>query len=302
MDNKQQLKKTVKKHIPKDWLCELRIAYRIVMEAVNDIKRTGIINLVIITTMAAILTLFGVLFRFTLSLSTCANELGNVLELSVYLKQNAQNSIVKDRIKDIKHVKTVRLIPKEESWEGLRKELGLPSDMANPLPDTLRVKVDKPDNIADVFAKIKMVSGVEDIGYAKEIAKKIQLLTHVVNTTMIFVIIISAALTITIINNTIQLVIQSRKEEIEIMRLMGVSNWYIKTPLIIQGAFYGFISSIIAVLPLSGIQNLLINMHKFFMVPMSAYAQNIVVITLILIGTTFGAIGSFLSIKKHLQV
>ncbi len=302
MDNKQQLKKTVKKHIPKDWLCELRIAYRIVMEAVNDIKRTGIINLVIITTMAAILTLFGVLFRFTLSLSTCANELGNVLELSVYLKQNAQTSVVKDRIKDIKHVKTVRLIPKTESWDGLRKELGLPSDMANPLPDTLRVKVDKPDNITDVFAKIKMVSGVEDIGYAKEIAKKIQLLTHVVNTTMVFVIIISAALTITIINNTIQLVIQSRKEEIEIMRLMGVSNWYIKTPLIIQGAFYGFISSIIAVLPLSGIQNLLVNMHKFFMVPMSAYSQNIVVITLILIGTTFGAIGSFLSIKKHLQV
>ena len=96
MDNsKQQLKKQVKKHIPKDWLCELRIAYRILMEAVNDVKRTGIINLVIITTMAAILTLFGALFRFTISLSTFANELGNVLEISVYLKQDAKSSIVK---------------------------------------------------------------------------------------------------------------------------------------------------------------------------------------------------------------
>lgn len=302
MDNSQQLKKTVKKHIPKDWLCELRIAYRIVMEAVNDIKRTGIINLVIITTMAAILTLFGVLFRFTLSLSSCANQLGNVLEISVYLKQNAQTSVVKDRIKEVKHVKSVRLIPKTESWDALRKELGLPSEMANPLPDTLRVRVDKPDNIASVFSNIKVISGVEDLGYAKEIAKKIQSLTHVVNTTMLFVIIFSAALTITIINNTIQLVIQSRKEEIEIMRLMGVSNWYIKTPLIMQGAFYGFISSIVAVLPLSWLQGFLINMHKFFLIPMSAYAQNIVIITLIIIGTTFGAIGSFLSIKKHLQV
>ena len=101
MDNsRQQLKRHVKKHIPKDWLCELRIAYRILMEAVNDIKRTGIINIVIITTMAAILTIFGILFRFTLSLSTFAGELGNVLEISVYLKQNAQVSVVKDRIKD----------------------------------------------------------------------------------------------------------------------------------------------------------------------------------------------------------
>ena len=158
MDNsRQQLKKQVKKHIPKDWLCELRIAYRIVMEAVNDIKRTGIINLVIITTMAAILTLFGVLFRFTLSLSTFANELGNVLEISVYLKSNASASIVKDRIKDIKHVKTVTLKTKEESWNSLKQELGL-HDISNPLPDTLRVKVDKPDNISEVFNQIKTIS------------------------------------------------------------------------------------------------------------------------------------------------
>lgn len=302
MDNsRQQLKKQVKKHIPKDWLCELRIAYRIVMEAVNDIKRTGVVNLVIITTMAAILTLFGVLFRFTLSLSSFAGELGNVLEISVYLKSNAQSSIVRDRVREIKHVKSVRLIPKEESWSGLKKEMGL-QDMANPLPDTLRVKVDKPANITEVFNQIRPISGVEDMGYAKELAKKIQLLTHVVNTTMFFVIIISAALTITIINNTIQLVIQSRKDEIEIMRLMGVSNWYIKTPLVMQGAFYGFVSSIIAVIPLNWVQGLLLNVHKFFLIPPPAYAQNIVIISLLLIGTAFGASGSMLSIKKHLQV
>lgn len=302
MDNsRQQLKRHVKKHIPKDWLCELRIAYRILMEAVNDIKRTGIINLVIITTMAAILTIFGVLFRFTLSLSTFANELGNVLEISVYLKPNAQVSVVKDRIQDLKQVKYVKLIPKEESWNGMKQELGL-QDINNPLPDTLRVRVDKPEHIPNVFNEIKTISGVEDMGYAKELAKKIQFLTHIVNTTMFFVIIISAALTITIINNTIQLVIQSRKDEIEIMRLMGVSNWYIKTPLVMQGAFYGFVASIIAVLPLNWVQGLLLNIHKFFLIPMPAYAQNIVIISLLLIGTAFGAGGSFLSIKKHLQV
>lgn len=304
-NSKQELKKTVKKHIPKDWLCELRIAYRIVMEAVNDIKRTGIVNLVIITTMAAILTLFGVLFRFTLSLSTFAQELGNVLEISVYLKNSVgdqgQISVVRDRINKIEHVKKVTLKTKEESWNSLKSELGL-HDVSNPLPDTLRVSVDKPEYISDVFSKIKVIPGVEDMGYAKELAKKIQMLTHVVNTSMFVVIIVSAGLTITIINNTIQLVIQSRKEEIEIMRLMGVSNWYIKIPLVMQGAFYGFVSSLVAVLPVNGLQGLLINVHKFFLIQNPVYAQNIVIITLLIIGTTFGAIGSLLSIKKHLQV
>ena len=306
MDNsRQQLKKQVKKHIPKDWLCELRIAYRIVKEAVNDIKRTGIINLVIITTMAAILTIFGVLFRFTLSLSTFANELGNVLEISVYLKPNTSADrspeVIKNRIKDIEHVKSVTLKTKEESWNSFKQEFGM-HDVANPLPDTLRVRVDKPENIKYVYDQIKPISGVEDMGYAEDLVKKMQVLTKVVNTTMFFVIIISAALTITIINNTIQLVIQSRKEEIEIMRLMGVSNWYIKTPLIMQGAFYGFISSVIAVLPLNWVQGLLIKVHNFFLIPNPMYAQNIVIISLLIIGSTFGAIGSFLSIKKHLQV
>ena len=303
MDNsRQQLKKTVKKHIPKDWLCELRIAYRILMEAVNDIIRTGwITNIIIITTMVAILTIFGVLFRFTLSLSTFASELGNVLEISVYLKSSASTSTVTDRVRTVEHVKSVKLIPKEVSWNSMKKDLGL-HDMNNPLPDTLRVRVDKPENTADVCTNIKSIAGVEDIGYAKELAKKIQILKHVVNTTMVFVVLISAALTITIINNTIRLVIQARKEEIEIMRLMGVSNWYIKTPLVMQGAFYGFISSIFAVIPLNCVQSLLLQMHKFFLIPAPVYAQNIVIISLLLIGTSFGACGSLWSIKKHLQV
>lgn len=303
MDNnsKQQLKSQVKKHIPKDWLCELRIAYRIVMEAVNDIKRTGIVNLIIITTMAAILTIFGILFRFTFSLSGFANELGNVLEISVYLKQKTDPAILRDRIREVKHVKAVKLITKDESWKGLKDDFGL-QNVENPLPDTLRVRIDKPENINEVFNQIKPMAGVEDIGYAIELAKKIQLMTHVVNTTMVFVILISFALTVTIINNTIQLVIQSRKEEIEIMRLMGVSNWYIKTPLIMQGAFYGFVSSIIAVIPLNWFQHILLDLHKFLRMPVQTYAQAIVIITLLIIGSAFGAIGSWFSIKKHLQV
>ena len=139
--------------------------------------------------MAAILTIFGVLFRTTLSLSSVAYELGSVLEISVYLKPNAQNSVVKERIDEIKHVKNVRLIPKEESWKGLKSELGL-HDITNPLPDTLRVRVNKPDNIPEVLNQIRSISGVEDTGYANELAKKIQFLTHIVNTTMVFVVII----------------------------------------------------------------------------------------------------------------
>ena len=90
-DAKTMIKRKVKSHLPKDWLVELRIVYRLAMETINGIKRTGLMNIAIITTMAAILTIFGALFRSTLSVSAFAKEFGNVLEISAYLKQNSNN-------------------------------------------------------------------------------------------------------------------------------------------------------------------------------------------------------------------
>ncbi len=295
------IKKKVKKHIPKDWLCELRILYRLTKETIHDVHRTGIVNLVIITTMAAILTIFGSFFRSELSISSFAHELGNVLEISVYLKENTDANAVKNRVKQFEHVENVTIIPKASSWTNLKREMDLP-DIDNPLPDTLHVKVDKPENIENVFKNVKQLTSVEDMSYAQDLAKKIEALNHVVNMITIFVVIIMAILTMTIINNTIQLVIQSRKEEIEIMRLMGVSNWYIRFPLIMQGAFYGFSGAVIALLPLNFVQNGLTHMHQFFMVPTPLYAQNFVIAVMFAMAISFGAGGSFLCIKKHLQV
>ncbi len=295
------IKKKVKAHIPKDWLKELRIVYRIGLETIYGIKRTGWINIAIITTMAAILTIFGSLFRTTLSITSFVQELGNVLEISVYLKESANTDSVTQEIRGLEHVERVKIIPKEKSWADMQREIEVP-DMENPLPDTLHVKVDKPENINDVFNKIKTYSGVEDLNYAQDIAKKMQMFNNVVHSITLIVVVLVAILTITIINNTIQLVIQSRKEEIEIMRLMGVSNWYIKIPLILQGAIYGFLGALISLFPLDAVNNGLLKVHEFFVVASPVLANNTVILVLFIIAVGFGAGGSMLSIKKHLQV
>ncbi len=297
----RNLRSNVKKHIPKDWLCELRILYRLGKETLGDIIRTGWVNIVIVTTMAAILTIFGTCFRTALSISSFSKEIGSALEISVYLKDNIEYSSVKEEIQKLKHVNKITLIPKAESWAKLKTEMNLPN-IDNPLPDTLHVKVDKPENLQSVFDNIKKIPAVEDMSYAKDLANKIELVNHVVKTITVVVIGIMALLTITIINNTIQLVIQSRKEEIEIMRLMGVSNWYIRFPFIMQGAFYGLTGSLLAMFPLGYVNSGLANVHKFFMIPSPSNAQNIVLLVMFCMSILFGAVGSFWCIKKHLQV
>ncbi len=297
----KNLKSNVKKHIPKDWLCELRILYRLGKETFNDIIRTGWVNIIIITTMAAILMIFGACFRSAISISAFSKELGSALEISVYLKNSADVKAVKDEVAQFPHVQEITVIPKADSWNKLKTEMSLPN-IENPLPDTLHVKVDTPEHLQPVFDNIKKIASVEDMSYAKDLATKIELVNHVVKTITLVVIAIMGLLTITIINNTIQLVIQSRKEEIEIMRLMGVSNWYIRFPFIMQGAFYGFAGSLLAMIPLNYVQNGLANVHKFFMIPSPPNAQHLVILVMFTMSILFGAVGSFWCIKKHLQV
>ena len=300
-DAKTIIKRKVKSHLPKDWLTELRIVYRLGMETINGIRRTGLMNIAIITTMAAILAIFGAMFRSALSVSAFAKEFGNVLEISAYLSNNANNKEVIANVQGIEHVQKVQFIPKAKSWAKMKAELDL-ADLENPLPDTLHIKVDKPENIESVYNSVKKINGVQDLNYAKDIAQKMQIVNNVVSTMTILVIVVIGLLTIAIINNTIQFVIQLRKDEIEIMRLMGVSNWYIKTPLITQGAIYGFLGALISLFPLNWVQNSLIKVHQFFMVPSPILATNVVVFVLFVVAIGFGALGSYMSIKKHLQV
>ncbi len=300
-DTSMKFKKKVKSGIPKDWLGELRITSRIIIETIKGIYRTGWINIAIITTMAAILTIFGALFRTALSLTEFAKQFGNMLEISVYLKNNISPEHISSRIREIEHVEKVTIITKEAAWKTMKREFDV-ADITNPLPDTLHVRIDNPENINEVYKKIKIMPGVEDLSYATDIAKQMEMFNKVVHTMTLVVVIFVAVLTIAIINNTIQLVIQNQKEEIEIMRLMGVSNWYIKLPLILQGAIYGFISAFIALIPMNAVQRGLLIVHEHFMVPSPLLATNIVTLALFVIAIGFGAGGSMLSIKEHLKV
>lgn len=298
---RNRLKQKVKSHLPKDWLTEMRIAYRILIETFKGIRQTGLINIAIITTMAAILTIFGAIFRITLSLSSIVEEMGGSLQVSVYLEPQADVNGTIVQIKKFDHVKKVTFVSKEKSWNDLKREINMP-DVENPLPDTLHVQVDSMKNIDKIMNSIKKLPDIQDTGYVKELVQKIEMLNKASHTATLAVVIIASLLTITIINNTIQLVIQSRKEEIEIMRLMGVSNWYIKCPLVLQGAIYGFTGALLAVIPINLVQGYLQKIHEFFSIPVFGFAQGLVVLSVILVGVIFSAGGSLMSIKKHLQV
>ena len=297
----QNLKQKVKSHIPKDWMSEIRITYRIAMETVKSIAQTGLVNIAIITTIAAILTIFGSIFRITLAVNSFVSSMGSALEVSAYLSDNADINSTITKIRGLEHVQKVTFISKDTSWAELKKEIDVP-DITNPLPNTLHVKLDDTKHISSVMNNLKTIEGINDTSYAKDLVQKFEMINAIINTATLVFVVIVCILTIAIINNTIELVIQSRKEEIEIMRLMGVSNWYIKTPLVMQGAIYGFLGALVAIVPINMVQKYIIKMHEFFMIAIDPWAQFTVLFSVLTLGVAFASVGSFLSIKKHLQV
>ena len=298
----QNLKQKVKQHIPKDWMSEFRITYRIIIETLKRFAQTGfVVNFAIITTIFAILTIFGTIFRGSLVVNSIVNSIGSALEVSVYLKNDAEIEEVASNIRKIEHVKGITFISKDKSWQEMKKEISVP-DISNPLPNMLHVKLDDTKNINSFMIALKKIDGVDDTNYAKDFVEKFEMVSAITNTATLVLVIIACILTIAIISNTIELVIQSRKDEIEIMRLMGVSNWYIKTPLILQGAVYGFLGALIAIIPIDIVQSKIIKIHEFFMISIDPMAQFTVLFSVLTLGVAFSSIGSFISVKKHLQV
>lgn len=280
---------------------EVRIFFRILGETVKGIQRSKWMNLVIITTMAAILSIFSCLFRSSLFVSHFVSEIGDSIEVSVYLKPEKDPKALAKKFTDYKNIKKIKIITREEAWKEMQQQVDIP-ELKNPLPDTVRVKLKDKTQVKQFIEVVKKLEEVEGVQYAEQLAENISRIGHFINTAAIIIIIVLGSLTFSIINNTIHLVIESRKQEIEIMRMMGVSDWYIKAPYIFQGVFYGFCGAFLSVIPLVILNSYMYKLAKLFYITVDPANTQIVIISVLLMGIMVGAVGSVFSVKKYLKV
>jgi len=280
---------------------DIRIVTRIITETFKGIKTTRWMNLVIIMTMAAILSIFGCLFRTSLVISGFVEHLGDSMEISIYLKPGYNIEKTKLELLKSGNISSIKVISKEKAWEQMKQEMSVP-DIKNPLPDTLRLRIKDNKKLDAVIKQAKTMHSVESIQYAKDIIEKIIRVGNVTNIVTAIVLLVLGGLTFSIINNTIYLVIQSKSEEIEIMRMMGIGNWSIKAPYILQGAFYGFCGALFAMLPLRILESYLISFTEFFNMGDMPGFFNLVITTLMVMGISVGSVGSYISVKKYLKI
>lgn len=220
-----------------------------------------------------------------------------------------------DSIKNIKNVESVDFKSKDSIAKDMRDTTPSLKNIidswdkdSNPLYDTLLVKVKDTEKISDTANDIKELDGVNDINYGKGMVESLLSVFDNIEKIMIIAMIALLLVTLFLIGNTIKITIFSRKREIEIMRLVGASNFSIKQPFVIEGFCLGILGSIIPVATvLYGYSSLYKHFNgemfsQFFeLIPPEPFIYIIAGIVLLL-GCLVGMIGSYNSVRKYLKI
>ena len=220
-----------------------------------------------------------------------------------------------ESIKNIKNVESVDFKSKDSIAKDMRDTTPSLKNIidswdkdSNPLYDTLLVKVKDTEKISDTANAIKELDGVNDINYGKGMVESLLSVFDNIEKIMIIAMIALLLVTLFLIGNTIKITIFSRKREIEIMRLVGASNFSIKQPFVIEGFCLGILGSIIPVATvLYGYSSLYKHFNgemfsQFFeLIPPEPFIYIIAGIVLLL-GCLVGMIGSYNSVRKYLKI
>lgn len=235
------------------------------------------------------------------------------IEIWVPVKKEHSNRLpeIEAEIKSIQNVASVTLITKEEELETYIIEYGQAYDFLredNPLNDSFMIKADTGENLATISEKIKQTAwqdGVYDGGDST-----VNLLSVLSGLRFGGTILVGALmlLAIFLISNTIKLSIFSRSDEIEIMRIVGATHSFIRTPFLIEGLIIGLLGSILPLVSLYfGYSYLLNNFStasSFKLMSLSPMHPMFQTVSLLILAVALavGFIGSFISVTKHLRL
>jgi cell division transport system permease protein len=205
-------------------------------------------------------------------------------------------------------VKSVAFVTKEEALDRMRKQNpDLVRDLAyNPLPDAFEVQPVKGEYTKEIAQTLEpTLPGLEKVTYGEKTANRILRVARVIEVLFLLAVVILLAASALLIANTIRLSIFSRRREIEVMKLVGATNWFVRGPFMLEGLIVGFIGSLFAVFLLLlgkeiALPQILGHIDDGDDVQAISFALNAAIV--VGIGLLLGAAGSGLTIRRFLRV
>ena len=291
-------------------------------EALRALRRNAVPSFAAVATVLVTVLVLGVFIPVVQATTGAANEIRSKVLVDVYLKNDASAADI-DRVRriieqDTPGVGRVQFISKEDALRAERKAgRGAYYDLlgSNPLPDLLRVTPDKPEDIVRVRDALAPLSpsgrrtvvdaSIDEVQDRKENTDKILSATRVVKLTMGLLAGLLALASLLLVANTIRLSMYARRREVEVMKLVGATDWFIRWPFVIEGVLVGAMGGVVAILLLAVVKVTLVDpLAKDFALIAAPDTMNFPLLIAVLLGAaiTVSALGSGLSLRRFLRV
>ena len=282
-----------------------------------NIWNNRLIHMISMGTITISILLFGSLILLSLNINSWIEEWGESLSMSIYLKDGIGER-AKKRIEsvliDLKGAEMKGFVSKEQAMIFLKEALGdqaglLDGLKKNPLPASFEIFFKDVHNHQIDPKKIKKslekIAGVNEVQYSEQWTERIKGLMHVVKLLGLVIGCLFCVGVLFIITNTIKLTIYSRRDEVEIFKLVGATDWFIKIPFLIEGAIQGIFSGLVALLILFGIYSIFSvkSVHLFGLPALNIiFLPNEYSIFIILLSLILGLLGGFIAIGRFFNL
>ena len=293
-----------------------RIFFRSIRDALKSVVRNFSLSFASIMCTTITLILVAVAVVAAANVNNATKLIEDELTIVTYLKKDVteeQIDNIKSEITSYKNVEEVTFKSKDE-WKLEMSEYDdsfktvLDYLDENPLMDSFVLKVNDVKKLSETSEYIKAINGVDTVKYGEGMVEQVISVFDIVQKIVVVVVIALVVVTSFLISNTIKLTIFSRRNEIEIMRLVGASNITIKLPFLFEGFIIGLIGSIIPVcITIYGYVILYSRMHGKLLSNMIMLIKPYpfvfwVSLIVIAIGALVGMYGSIKAVRKYLKV
>jgi cell division transport system permease protein len=233
-------------------------------EALRGLRRSSAPALAALLTVVITALVLGVFIPIVQATTGTANEVRDRVVVDVYLEDSAteaDRTELQRSLEDTPGVQSVEFVSKDEALRELGRKVNDVSDKIellgnNPLPSLFRVTPEDPDELKSIVAQIApggtpSLAAVDEVQNRESDTGKILSATGLVKGLGAGMAALLVFASIALIANTIRLSIFARRREVEVMKLVGATNWFIRWPFVIEGIIVGFLGGVLAVLLLA---------------------------------------------------
>ncbi len=284
-----------------------------VAQAFKSFRKNKLMSIASVTTTFAALFILGIFILLTLNVNSWAEDFSRSCQIQVFVDEalsEEEYDAVNAKILKIPSVEKTEKYTKEQIFEEMRVKLKEKADILaglehdNPFRNSYKITLSDLSQTKEVTKALEKIEEIVNITDFQESASIIVKVVDTIKAASLWLMVILLIISAFIVSNAVKISLYARRREINIMKYVGATDWFIRWPFVIEGVIIGIYAALICFvimwLAYLGISSK-VTIATFTLLPFSAVWSTLA-LSFIIVGVVIGSLGSIFSIRKHLKV